>query len=317
MVVVARRARKQLQAMRGEQMTARAPCVSVCLPVYNGETYVGDAISSICEQTFEDIEVIISDNASTDGTQALCREAATHDSRIRYFRGDTNRGLAWNWNRAFELATGRYVVWIGHDDLMAPDYIRQCVEGIQLDADTLLCFTNANYIDGEGNVIRRVDLTNPGAAETPSERYHHILYDLGCDPICGLMKTEFLKQTRLHAGYPESDRVLLAEMGFRGRFHKTPDYLFSRRIHPLRATACMDRWERTLILDPTKTGKAICPWWREFFGLAGAIHRAPLCHIERFRAYKYLYWWSLVQRPFLYQDLRRGLKCTTERMIRR
>ena len=127
-----------------------------------------------------------------------------HDSRIRYFRADTNRGLAWNWNRAFELATGRYLVWFSHDDLMAPDYIRQCVEVLQQDADTLLCFTNSYYIDGEGKVIQRVDLLNPGAAETPSERFQHILYDVRCDPVCGLMKTEFLKQTRLHAGYADS-----------------------------------------------------------------------------------------------------------------
>jgi glycosyltransferase involved in cell wall biosynthesis len=317
MIVVARCARMQLQPMHGEKMTARTPSVSVCLPVYNGETYVGEAIGSICEQTFEDIEVIISDNASTDGTQALCREAATHDSRVRYFRGDTNRGLAWNWNRAFELATGRYVVWIGHDDLMAPDYIRQCVEGIQQDTDTLLCFTNANYIDGEGSVMQRVDPPNPGAAETPSERFHCILYDGNCNPIFGLMNTQFLKQTRLHAGYADSDRVLLAEMGFRGRFCKIPDYLFSRRMHSFQTTAIMDRWERTLIFDPSKAGKVVCPLWREFFDFVVAIHQAPLCHKERFRAYKYLYWWSLIHRPFLYQDLRRGLKCTTQRMIRR
>jgi glycosyltransferase involved in cell wall biosynthesis len=296
-------------------MTARTPCVSVCLPVYNGETYISDAISSICQQTFEDLEVIISDNASTDGTQALCREAATHDSRIRYFRSDTNRGLAWNHNRAFELATGRYLVWLCHDDLMEPNYIRRCVEGIQQDADTLICFTNANYIDGEGNVMQRVDLANPGAAETPSERFHHILYDNGC-AIYGLMKMEFLKQTRLHAGYADSDRVLLAEMGLRGRFRMIPDYLYSRRMHPLQTTAIRDRWERTLIFDPSKVGKATCPWWREFFGFMVAIRRAPLCRKERFRAYKYLYWWSLTHRPFLYQDLRRGLKCMTERMMR-
>jgi glycosyltransferase involved in cell wall biosynthesis len=298
-------------------MTTRTPCVSICLPVYNGEAYLGDAIRSIYEQTFEDFEVVISDNASTDGTQVLCREAVRHDSRIRYFRGDTNRGLAWNWNRAFELATGRYLLWFSHDDLMAPDYIRRCVEEIQQDADTLLCFTNSYYIDGEGKVMQRMDFMNPGAAETPSERFHHILYDDRCDPVCGLMKTEFLNQTRLHAGYADSDRVLLAEMGFRGRFHKIADYLFSRRMHALQTTTLYrDRWARSLIFDPSKTGKAVCPWWREFFDFVVAIRRAPLCRKERFRAYKYLYWWSLIHRPFLYQDLRRGLKCTTQRMIR-
>ena len=298
-------------------MTMRVPCISVCLPVYNGESYISAAINSICEQSFADLELIISDNASTDGTQVLCREAMMHDSRIQYFRSDTNRGLAWNFNRAFALATGRYLMWIGHDDLMEPDYLRQCVDGMQQEADALLCFSNANYIDGEGSVLQRVDLTNPGAAETPSERFKHILYDDKCDPICGLMKTEFLRQTRLHAGYADSDRVLLAEMGFRGRFCKIPDYLFSRRFHALQTTTrYSDRWDRTLVFDPSKAGKAVCPWWREFFDFVVAIRQAPLCHQEQLRAYKYLYWWALFHKPFLYQDLRRGLKSTITRMIR-
>jgi glycosyltransferase involved in cell wall biosynthesis len=75
-------------------MTARNPSVSVCLPVFNGETYVADAIQSVLSQTFGDLELIISDNSSTDGTGALCREAAMRDPRVRYFRNDTNRGLA-------------------------------------------------------------------------------------------------------------------------------------------------------------------------------------------------------------------------------
>lgn len=298
-------------------MRTGSPRVSVCLPVYNGERHVRETIRSVLAQTFEDFELIISDNASTDGTQEICLEAAALDPRVRYFRADTNRGLARNFNRAFELASGRYLVWIGHDDLMAPDYISRCVEAIEADADTVLCFTNANYIDGKGDLIQRVDLANPGASETPSERFHCLLYDDRCDPICGLMKTEFLKQTRLHGGYADSDRVLLIEMGFRGRFHQLPDYLFSRRMHGLQTTARKDRWERTLIFDPNKAGKAICPWLHEFFDFVVAVRRAPLCRTERFTCYKYLYWWSLVHRSFLYQDLRRGLRRTTERMIMR
>src|SRR5262245_41050215 len=127
----------------GEQMIARTPCVSVCLPVYNGETYINYAIGSIRRQTFKDFELIISDNASNDRTQAICLEAAVQDSRIQYFRADKNHGLAWNFNRAFELATGRYLVWIGHDDLMEPDYLSRCVEAMEQETDTVLCFTNA------------------------------------------------------------------------------------------------------------------------------------------------------------------------------
>src|SRR6516225_9483787 len=104
-------------------MTTRSPQVTVCLPVYNGQNYVGDAIRSVLGQTFEDFELVISDNASTDGTAEICRRAAARDPRVRYFRADTNRGLAWNHNHAFALAGGRYVMWMGHDDVLAAEYL--------------------------------------------------------------------------------------------------------------------------------------------------------------------------------------------------
>ena len=68
----------------GHAMSDYRPSVSICLPVYNGENYVREAITSILEQTFEDFELIISDNASTDGTGEICRDAATRDPRVRY-----------------------------------------------------------------------------------------------------------------------------------------------------------------------------------------------------------------------------------------
>jgi glycosyltransferase involved in cell wall biosynthesis len=298
-------------------MTTRTPCVSVCLPVYNGERHIREAIRSILKQTFEDFELIISDNASTDGTQEICREVTARDDRLRYFRADANRGLAWNFNRAFELATGRYLVWMCHDDSMATEYISRCVEALERDAGAVVCFTNANYIDDKGHLINRADLKNPAASERPSERFHNILYDNG-GYICGLMKTEVLKQTRLHGAYADSDRVLLAELGLRGRFRLIPDYLFSRRMYALQTTTkYRDRWDRTLIFDPSKAGKASCPWVREFVEFVAAIRRTPLCCTERLRCYKYLYWWSTVHRRFLSQDLRHGLRCTTRRIMMR
>src|SRR5262245_39362496 len=75
------------------------PQVSVCLPVYNGENYIHEAIQSVLEQTFTDFELIISDNASTDGTAAICLAAAAGDPRVHYSRAEQNGGLAFNHNR--------------------------------------------------------------------------------------------------------------------------------------------------------------------------------------------------------------------------
>jgi glycosyltransferase involved in cell wall biosynthesis len=296
-------------------MKGRAPNVSICLPVYNGEPHVSEAIRSVLAQTFEDFELIISDNASMDGTQKICLEAAAMDTRVKYFRSEVNRGLAWNFNRAFELASGCYLKWLCHDDVMAPDYISRCVKVLREDSGTVLCFTNTDYIDGNGVLIQRVNLPNPGASEIPTERFNGILWGL-CDPVCGLMKMEVLKQTRLHGAYADSDRVLLGEMAMRGRFHLISDYLFFARRHSLRTTfRYNNHWDRTIIFNPSRAGKLNCPWFREVRDFVAAIRRAPISWRERQKCYKYLYWWCSAHRRFLQEDISRALKWITNRIM--
>jgi glycosyltransferase involved in cell wall biosynthesis len=282
--------------------------VSVCLPVYNGERYIGQAIKSVLAQTFQDLELIISDNASSDATRQVCERASAGDSRVNYFRSDVNRGLAWNFNRAFSLARGRYLVWLGHDDVMGCDYIRGSIEALERDGGAVLCFANTAYIDERGMVVRKTELSNPGRSERPSDRFQEVLYNVGCDAISGVIKRDVLKQTRLHGPYADSDRVLLVELALRGRFCLIPTFMFSKRQHALQTTARYQcRWERTLVFDPTSRGRVTYPWIREFGELARAIMGAPIHWNERRACYKRLYWWALANRRILYQDLVRGL----------
>jgi glycosyltransferase involved in cell wall biosynthesis len=297
-------------------MSIDAPTVSICLPVYNGEKYLGEAIRSVLEQDFEDFELIISDNASTDRTQEICRRALEGDCRVRYFRANVNRGLARNFNRAFAVARGRYSMWIGHDDLLGRAYVRECLEVLKKDPAAVLCFANANYIDDKGNVVKQVDPNNSGAPDRPSWRFHNVLYDGMCDPVAGLMKTEVLKQTKLHGAFADSDRVLLAEMALRGRFGLVSDYLFSKRMHTQQTTSkYKDRRERTLIFDPARAGKISFPFMLEAMELLSAIHRAKLPLKERLRCYQHLIRWLWEHRGYVRYELREGLVCVMERYV--
>jgi glycosyltransferase involved in cell wall biosynthesis len=301
-------------------MTRDCPLVSICLPVYNGETYGPEAIRSILDQTFEDFELIISDNASTDATPDICRDVVARDARVRYYRADANRGLAWNHNRAFELARGRYLAWIGHDDLMGREYISQCIKALKDDSGAVLSFAMSSHIDDKGNVIERFPTQNSGATERPSRRFHDILRDDWCHPIYGLMKTEVLKQTRLHGGFADSDRVLLAEMGLRGRFTQVPQYLFSRRVHPHGTTRkYRSVRERTLIFDPAKTGKIFSPVFLESRALFSAIRLATLPLKERFSCYRSLlrWLWNEHRRHLLDELCERALFTLTKLFIGR
>ena len=135
-------------------------------------------------------------------------------------------------------------------------------------------------------------MENPGSSERPSERFRGALYEGMCHAIYGVMRTEVLKQTRLHQGFAGSDRTLLAEMGLRGRFKLVPERLFTRREHAQRT--CIryaSLRERTLVYDPAKAGKLFFPSLLEAMALFSAIHRAKVPLKERLRCYRFLLRW--------------------------
>ena len=89
--------------------------VSVCLPVRNGAERLPVVIGSVLAQTHENLELVVSDNASTDGTENVCRELAASDPRIVYRRHAANVGLLNNFISAMQLSRGGFFRWIGHD----------------------------------------------------------------------------------------------------------------------------------------------------------------------------------------------------------
>lgn len=106
------------------------PKVSIGMPVYNGEKSIREALDSLLAQTFTDFELIISDNASTDGTEAICREYVERDPRIRYVRQSENRGPIANFQFVLEEAVGEYFMWAAHDDERESFFVRFCVDNI-------------------------------------------------------------------------------------------------------------------------------------------------------------------------------------------
>ena len=100
------------------------PRVSIGLPIYNGENFLGDAVESLLAQTFTDFELVLVDNASTDGTAAMCERFVARDKRVRYHRNPQNIGGAPNFNLAFQLADrAPYFKWAAHDDRHLPDFL--------------------------------------------------------------------------------------------------------------------------------------------------------------------------------------------------
>jgi hypothetical protein len=180
------------------------------------------------------------------------------------------------------------------DDVRAPDYLSKTVKVLDSDASVVVCYTTTRDIDEDGNLLPRVDPVLRFDSMQSHERFQDVIrMDHLCEPDFGLTRMDVLKKTRLHGNYADSDRVLLAELSFYGRFWKIPEPLFFRRAHKLQSTAIApDRQSRTVWFDPSKKGKLIFPHFREFLEYLSVIHRSPILK------------WLLVNRHRLTGDLR-------------
>jgi len=211
----------------------KTPRVSIGLPVYNGDGYLEEAITSILSQSFDDLELIISDNASTDRTEEICRRFAAQDERVHYHRLEQNEGAAPNYNKVFELARGEFFKWAAHDDLCLPDFVELCVAALdRAPPSVVLAYPGSRYIDGDGRDLGpdTDDMRVHGGS--PHSRLRRCLATVNmAGPVFGLIRSDVLRCTRLIDSFIASDYVLIAELGLLGDFVQLPEMLFLRRIH--------------------------------------------------------------------------------------
>jgi len=211
---------------------SRLTTVSIAIPVFNGENYLREAITSILRQSFSDFELIISDNASTDATESICREFCLQDPRIRYIRQPENIGAARNFNLLVSEARGRYFKWMAHDDVIAPTYLAVCVEALERDATAVLATTRVRYIDSKGNLNEEYASTLRIGDQDPSVRFSEMMRREGrCYEVFGLIRRNRLQKTGLIGCYYHGDGVLLAHLTLLGRFVELPEILLYSRLH--------------------------------------------------------------------------------------
>ncbi len=266
--------------------------VSIGLPVFNGERYVGRAIESVLSQTYGRFELVISDNGSTDSTADICLQYARTDPRIRYIRQSSSRGGAWNFNEVARLGKGRYFQWLCHDDVFHARKLERTVAALdEAPADVVLCHTGTVLVDANGDHLGPHDDGLHVDSDSPHERLRQLVTRLKkCNALYGLLRREALLATRLMGAYGSADKVLLAELALLGRFRRLPDNLFYRRIHEEQTTrAHRSARDRATWFDPHSASKRfVAPRWRLLSEHIRAIHHVPLPTRERGRCYRVL-----------------------------
>src|SRR5262245_59783346 len=126
-------------------MNQRHPLVSIGIPTYNGASSIHRTIESALHLDFPHLEIIISDNASTDDTARICEAYQARDKRIKCFRQETNTGPTNNFNEVLRRASGTFFMWLGDDDWIDASYVRLCVAHLQNDPSFSLIGGTPHY----------------------------------------------------------------------------------------------------------------------------------------------------------------------------
>lgn len=285
-------------------MSQTEPRVSIGLPVYNGENFIKEALDSLLNQSYTDFELIISDNASTDATESICRSYAERDQRIRYHRQSENQGAAWNYNHVFALATGAYFKWAAHDDLCAPTFIERCVAILDQEPDVVLCTARTKSIDGSGNVLQEYHAKPLGNSPKAWQRFYEFtVVPHPCVSVFGLIRRDVLQRTKLIGKYSGSDRPLLGELSLYGRMYEIPEFLFFYRNHESQSWANKTLHEYQAWFDPSRLHKLTFPHWRLMVEHELSLWRAPLKIYERLRCHLVMARWIRKRWRFLMQNL--------------
>ncbi len=204
------------------------PKVSVGIPVYNGGTSLERALNSILNQDYANLEVVISDNCSTDNTQEIVLEYSARDRRVKYVRQEINLGATENFTKVFELTTGEYFMWAAADDFRSPEFVSSCLAHLQSEQSAVLCAPKiAGLISSLPELRWTTSLSSFSDKTTVLSRYKETLRNFPATAIYGLYKSSAVKNTAVFKKFMGSDLVFIQNLSIEGNFIDCKRTLFT------------------------------------------------------------------------------------------
>lgn len=254
------------------------PKVSIAVPTYNCERYIGQSLESLLGQSYGDFELVISDNASTDATEQVCRQYAAKDSRIRYVRRTENIGGPGNFRYVFSLCQGEYHKWSTADDYWDTTFLEKSVKVLDAEPDVVLCYPKTQLIDASGHKISDHDDNLDLRDVRPALRFKKLMASIQlCNAHLGLIRRSAMLRTRLIGSERASDVHFLAELALYGKFALLQEQLFFRRYHQQSSS-----WDRSSkehqqkYYDPGKKTAFRMHTWRKYSHLGWGVWRSNI-----------------------------------------
>jgi glycosyltransferase involved in cell wall biosynthesis len=283
-------------------VSQQSPALSIGLAVRNGGDTVAHCIESVLSQDFADLELVICDNVSDDGTIARVEEYARSDPRVAVSVNEVNIGLHENMKRVLERSRGTYFRWISADDWLEPGCLSECVRALEGRPDAVGVTTWFRIRTQDGSVRYEAYEGEFPTSDDPARRFERMLWffhagDATYDPVYGMYRRTALMRSHPLRPSERTDWLLSAELALMGPIvhvyaplaNRSRDYpvgidraAFRRRLDPVRAEqlkTCPRRLTRELyalavMADLTPEQLRRCRWALGRFWMLEAVGRA-------------------------------------------
>ncbi|MDP1691626.1 MAG: glycosyltransferase family 2 protein [Burkholderiaceae bacterium] len=253
------------------------PLVSIGMPTYNGERTIRGSIECLLQQTLANFELIISDNASTDGTWAIIEEYARKDARIIGVRQPKNIGANGNYSAVFRKARAPYFKWASSNDWCAVPFLEQCVARLEAHPDAVLVAPRTRLFSDSLDSFTEYDRDLAFDQTNPVERFVAVGRSLALNNVLnGVARTAALARTRLIEHYVGADVVLVGHLALMGKIELLDQAMFYRRMDQQTATRLMSEEAVHRHHYPVKTRRALLPAWRRTGGWLHAVFASGL-----------------------------------------
>jgi hypothetical protein len=261
------------------------------MPVRNEARHLAEALDSLLAQTWQEWELTISDNASTDGTEDIARAYAARDERIRYERRPADAGPRENWNRVARGARGAFFFWAPGHDRWRPEFVAACVEALHEnsppaglartaasgDPPVVLAHPLAGGLDEESRPVAVHNSRLDTRGLRAERRFLVTLFGLATAlPVHGVIRTDALRRTALMGANVGPEYPLVAELSLQGAIAHVPRTLFDYRR--LRQESQAEFTRRTLQAWQQRRARqlVVTPEWELLRAHARVLRRAPL-----------------------------------------
>ena len=251
-------------ALSGPPAGAVGPRVAIGATLYNRAPYLHEALDSILAQTYRGFSLVLVDDGSSDGTEAIAREYEARDPRVRYVRHTERQGMTSTWRHAFEEATAspgvRYFAWASDHDRWDPRWLETLVGEMEADANLVLAYPFTRRLDPGGRLLDKPPrLFDTRGMRTLDERWPYVCGEhvASGDMVYGLMSVDAVRKAGIFRDVICPDRLLMAELALQGEFQQVPKALWFRRQFD---GASVARQGATLFAGRAPRGRWQPPW---------------------------------------------------------